>query len=59
MNNTLKIILDIIWRLTIIMVPVIGFTCEQKYGVGAFTGGFVAAWLIGIYGRNYGKIFNK
>ena len=59
MTNALKIILDIIWRLTIIMVPVIGFACEQKYGVGAFAGGFVAALLIGSYGRNYDKIFNQ
>jgi hypothetical protein len=41
------------------MVPVLGFICEQKYGVGAFTSGFVDALLIGIYGRNYDKIFNR
>ena len=58
MTKALKIILDCIWRLTIIMVPVIGFTCEQKYGVGAFAAGFFAAFLIGIYGRNYDKFFN-
>jgi hypothetical protein len=41
------------------MVPVLGFICEQKYGVGAFISGFVDALLIGIYGRNYDKIFNR
>ena len=59
MTTVLKIIFDCIWRLTIIIVPVTGFACEQKYGVGAVTAGFLAALLIGIYGRNYDKIFNR
>lgn len=58
MNKVLKLLLDLIWRLTIIIVPIIGVICEQKYGIGAFASGFIGAVLIGVYGRNYDKIFN-
>lgn len=49
-------LLDLIFRLTIIIIPVIGVVCEEEFGFGAFIAGFVDSILIGYYGEFYNKI---
>lgn len=57
MINFWKFTADILWRLAIILIPVIGYEME-KSGVSFVGGisGFISALLIGLYGRYYNEI---
>ena len=58
MYTFLKFLLDIIWRLTIIALPVLGYAIEKTNDTSLIFGimCFVSSVLIGAYGRNYDKI---
>ena len=58
MDTFLKFLLDIIWRLTIIALPVLGYAIEKNNDTSLIFGimCFVSSVLIGIYGRSYDKI---
>lgn len=58
MDTFLKFLLDIIWRLTIIALPVLGYAIEKNNDTSLIFGimCFVSSVLIGMYGCNYDKI---
>lgn len=58
MYTFLKFLLDIIWRLAIIALPVLGYAIEKTNDTSLIFGimCFVSSVLIGAYGRNYDKI---
>lgn len=58
MDTFLKFLLDIICRITIIGLPVLGYVIEKNNDTSLIFGimCFVSSVLIGIYGRNYDKI---
>lgn len=58
MDTFLKFLLDIIWRLAIIALPVLGYAIEKNNDTSLIFGimCFVSSALIGMYGRNYDKI---
>lgn len=55
MESFLKVVLDTIWRLVIIGLPVIGYAIEQNNNSSLVFGimCFISAALIGVYGKNY------
>lgn len=56
MESFLKVLLDIIWRLVIIGLPVIGYAIEQNSDSPSLVFGimcFISAALIGVYGKYY------
>lgn len=57
MENLLKILLDCIWRLTIIGLPVLGYHIETNSDSSLVFGlcCFFSAALIGVYGSHYDK----
>lgn len=58
MDTFLRFLLDIIWRIAIIGLPVLGYAIEKTNDTSLIFGimCFVSAILIGIYGRSYDKI---
>ena len=59
MESFLKVLLDTIWRLVIIGLPVIGYAIEQNSNSSSLVFRimcFVSAALIGEYGKNYKKL---
>lgn len=58
MDTILKILLDVIWRIAIIDLPVLGYIIEKNNDTSLVFGimCFVSAVLIGSYGHNYDKI---
>lgn len=58
MDTILKILLDAIWRIAIIGLPVLGCVIEKNNDTSLVFGimCFVSSVLIGSYGRNYDKI---
>lgn len=58
MDTFLKFLLDIIWRLAIIALPVLGYAIEKNNDTSLIFGimCFVSSVLIGTYGHNYDKI---
>lgn len=58
MEAILKFLLDIIWRIAIIGLPVLGYVIEKTNDTSLIFGimCFVSSVLIGAYGRNYDKI---
>ena len=58
MYTFLKFLLDIIWRLAIIALPVLGYVIEKTNDTSLIFGimCFVSSVLIGAYGCNYDKI---
>lgn len=49
---------DILWRLAIIITPIIGYHTETTSDTNFVAGicGFISAFLIGLYGRFYDEI---
>jgi hypothetical protein len=58
MINFWKIMVDILWRLAIIITPIIGYHIETTSDTNFVAGicGFISAFLIGLYGRFYDEI---
>ena len=58
MDSFLKFLLDIVLRITIIGLPVLGYVIEKTNDTSLVFGitCFISSVLIGIYGRNYDKI---
>ena len=59
MESFLKVLLDTIWRIAIIGLPVIGYAIEQNNDSSSLVFGimcFISAALIGEYGKNYKKL---
>ena len=58
MEGFLKVLLDTIWRIVIIGLPVIGYAIEQNNNSSLVFGimCFISAALIGEYGKNYKKL---
>lgn len=59
MEGFLKVLLDAIWRIIIIGLPVIGYAIEQNNNSSSLVFGimcFISATLIGEYGKNYKRL---
>lgn len=58
MLNIWKFLADIVFRLVIIGIPVLGYILEKECGATLMfgLGCFISSLLIGVYGRNYNEI---